>query len=154
MAKKQTKKNSVEIGRNIQLAFILAVILTWFAPVVYMLIWLSTGYSSTGTRLIQLSYIGLPVVFLGLAMLYIRGKYAQKLHFIFMSILYAMIGVSIYGAIASIENALRYKFYPPKITDYNDTSLLTAFGHEWLLMGIGLVVFAVSLVMLNWKRKI
>lgn len=128
-------------------------ILTWCAPIVYLLIWFSNQYSSSGTRLIQLSYIGLPFVFLGLAMLYIRGKYTQKLDVVFMSMLYATIGISVYGAIASIETALRYKFYPPKITSFNDTSLITAFGHEWLIMALGLVFFAICLIMLSRKRK-
>lgn len=153
MVKKKTSNSDLLLSRNYQLAFIIAIVLVWLSPIILLLIWLSNEYINAGSQLIQLSYIALPLVFVLVAYLFSMKKYKQPLHRIFMAFFIGTIGFSVYGALSSIENSLRYKFYPPQISDFNDTSLLTAFGREWLVMGVAITVFAITLAFRNHKQK-
>ena len=146
--RKSTKSSVFLVSRNWQFAFVAMVVLAWLAGVATTFIWASTGYTSAGTWTYQLTQAGLPLLwFLG-ALWLTWSRYLSRLHKLFAASFVAVVGFGVFQMLSSLENTLRFRFYPPHYTA-NDHSLLTAFGHEWLMMGIGLTMF---LAFVAWKK--
>jgi hypothetical protein len=150
MAKKTAFRTSFTVSRPWQLLFIVTMFLMWLSPLFYLVFWMSTSYISAGSLFFQITNVVVPFVWLGLALWLIWDMYKTFLTRLFVSTFVATVGYVLYSSLTSIEEQLRFKFYPPTInTSPGDTSWLTAFGHEWLLAAIGIGIFA-ALVL--WKK--
>lgn len=149
--KKQTQ--IVKITRTWQILFMLAMIASWLSPVIFLALWASGGYMSRSTWIFQISYTVLPFVFFTIALVAIWNNYRSTFERLFFGVFIATIGYTLYGCLSSLENVIRYKFFTPVISDTNDTGLLTAFGHEWLVMSIGVIIFGAVLLIRNIKRR-
>ena len=140
-----SRSHVINLSANWQALFIVATVLGWLSLVVSMVYTFGTsGYISTGTWLFQITTWLLPLVFFAAAYIQL-GQYSARMHRIFVACLASSIGMALYGVVATWEYRLwsAYTFTHPIAAD--DTSLWSAFGNEWLLMGASVVVFAVGL---------
>jgi hypothetical protein len=152
MSKRTTTHNKnvvFPVSRNLQLIFVITTVFGWFSWLVYLLIWSTGQYYSAGTWVYQISQTVFPLVWFLVALWFYWGKYASRLHRLFAAALLTTIGYGLYGFVSSLEQTVRFRFFAPVIKNPSDNSLLTAFGHDWLVMGIGLAVF-VSII--AWKK--
>jgi hypothetical protein len=146
------KKNVVfPVSRNLQIAFVATTIFGWFSWLIYMLIWSTGQYYSTGTWLYQISQTAFPLFWFLAALWFYWRKHGSQLHRLFAAALLSSIGYGIYQFASSLERTLHYRYFPPVITNPSDNSLLTAFGHDWLVMGIGLALYLLVIV---WKKQL
>lgn len=139
------------VSRNWQLAFVGMAVFSWVIVAATMFIWASSGYTSVGTWTYQITQSGLPLLWFFGALWFVWSRYKSRLHRLFAATLMTVVGYGIFGTVSSLEATLRYRFYPPVIKNVNDNSFLTAFGHDWLIMGIGLAVFFALIV---WKKYV
>jgi hypothetical protein len=141
------------VSRNWQLAFVAMTILSWIVGIATMFIWASTGYTSVGTWTYQITQSVVPLLwFLG-ALWFVWSRYKARLHKVFAASFVTVVGYGIFAMASSLENTLHYRFYPPVIKNINDNSLLTAFGHDWLVMSIGLAIFVGLIIWKKYVRK-
>jgi hypothetical protein len=153
MAKRNAthSKNVVfPVSRNLQLIFVVTTVFGWFSWLVYLLIWSTGQYYSVGTWIYQISQTAFPLVWFLVALWFYWGKYTSRLHRMFAAALLTTIGYGLYQFASTMERTVRYRFFPPTINTPSDNSLLTAFGHDWLVMGIGLALFVVAII---WKKR-
>lgn len=143
--KPSTTALSVSITRNWQITFIAAVLLMWLSPLVYLAFWMSSSYISSGSLWYQLSTVAVGVAWFAGALWWSWNRYRTLLQRIFSAMFVVTIFAAIYGVMSTIETMLRFRYFPPAITYENDSGLLTAFGHEWLVMIIGVVLLYLAL---------
>lgn len=137
-----SKKNAAFlVSRNWQIAFTVVTITSWFLWLIYLLIWSTKSYFSAGTWVFQISQTVFPLLWFGIALWFSWSRYASRLHKVFSAAFITAVGYGLFQLLSTLENTLHYRFYPPVIADPSDHSLFTAFGHDWLVMAIGLVVF-------------
>lgn len=154
MAKsKKSTQSDISISSKWQTAFVVVALLGGAVPLVSMLFWNIGNYVGVGTWAFQLSYGLLPILFFIAAAIYAWPKYKTTLHKLFATTLLAFVGFGGFNIVSTLESAIRYRFFPPVITDVRDDSLLTAFGHDWAVMGLGFVVFVLVLIWLKLRQK-
>lgn len=136
-----------------QLAFIGVMILTWLSSFWYLLFGMFGNYMSSGTWTYQAVLILTPLVWFGISLLYVWKAHRAWLARVFNAMLLTFIGYGTYVSLSSLEEALRMRYYPPTITNMNDDSLWTAFGHEWLVAALALTVFLGALYIARWRRS-
>lgn len=141
------------VSRNWQLAFIIITVTSWFSWLLYLLIWATKSYFSVGTWTFQISQTVLPMLWFGIALWFSWNRYSSWLHKIFSAAFISSVGFGVFELLSTLENTLRYRFYPPVIKNPSDSSLLTAFGHDWMIMGIGLALFAGIIVAKKYASK-
>lgn len=150
MAKTKVQQARVEISVPLQRLFLIVLLLAWLTPLAYMLAWSHETFMNVNSWIFQATYFVLPFLFFIASYLFVRTQSNPFTAKLFVSGLLGFMGLTLYGTVSSLENILRMKFYPPVITDFNDDSLITAFGHEWTIMGICLALFSLTLF---WIRK-
>jgi len=153
MARTSKPQTAVEISRSLQIIFTAVVWLSWLAPLLYMLLWANVGFMAFSTWVFQASYIVLPLLFFLPALVFCWRKTDNVVKRLFLATFIGLLGYTSYMIVSTIENILRIKFYPPVIMDTNDTSWLTAFGHEWAVMGICAALFVIVLVWVRIRKK-
>lgn len=141
------------VSRNWQIAFIVITVISWFSWLVYLLIWSTKSYFSVGTWTYQVSQTVLPILWFAVALWFSWNRYASRLHKIFSAAFISSVGFGVFSLLSTLENTLRYRFYPPVIKNPSDNSLLTAFGHDWLIMGIGLGIFVALISAKKYQSK-
>jgi hypothetical protein len=147
------KSANFTVAPRWQIAFITILVLGWLTNFWYLIFWAGDTYVSFGTWVFQIDQILFPFVWFAVSLWFFWSTYRQRLQRLFAASFFAFLGFGLYSAVSSIEQSLRFRFYPPVIADPNDHSLLTAFGHEWLVQGIGLGLFLALLIWLKIRQK-
>jgi hypothetical protein len=142
---------SFKINRQLQLLFMLVMMLGWLMPLIYLAFWLPGNYFSRGTIVYQLSTVAIPLAWFGLSVWLVWDHYRTVFTRVFAATFVTTIGYGLFAVSAGIEQLLRMKYYPPVIAA-NDNSWLTAFGHEWLIDGIGLGLFAAIILWVKYRK--
>jgi hypothetical protein len=153
VAAKKTSK-PVSISTNMQALFLGTLALLWLGTFGTYLIWATNTYISLGTVLFQTSQAALPVIWFGVALWLVWSKYKTILNRFFYAGFITIITFGLYIAVASIEQTLRFRFFPPHIANFNDNSLWTAFGHEWTVAAISLGVFVTVVASIKYKSRV
>lgn len=152
MAVKKSSK-PVSISTKMQALFLGTLLLMWLGSFGTYLIWATNTYISLGTVLFQTSQAALPVIWFGVALWLVWSTYKTILNRFFYAGFVTIITFGLYVAFSAIEQTLRFRFYPPHITNFNDNSYWTAFGHEWTVAGVSLAVFVAIVAWIKYKSK-
>jgi hypothetical protein len=147
---RSTQASTFHLSQPWQLGAIIAVILSWLVNFAYLALGLSSGYMSAGTIVFQITMSLVPILWSGLALWLVWNRFKRLLQRIFAACVIGEIGFAAYSSLGSMEQILRIKLYPPTITQ-GDTSWLTAFGHEWLVAGIGLMIFTAAIAFMKYR---
>lgn len=150
---KKTQPKPVSISPNMQTAFLGTLFLLWAGTFATFFLWVSNSYISLGTILFQISQAGLPVVWYMISLWLVWDRYKTILNRFFYAGFVTLITFGMYLALSSLEQTLRFRYYPPVIADFDDKSLLTAFGHEWMIAGIGLGIFVAIVCWIKFRPK-
>jgi len=140
------------LGRRWQLLAIVAVVISWLANFGYLILGMTSGYMSAGSIFFQVTMALTPLIWFGLALWLVWPRFRNALQRLFVACVVGEIGFVAYSSLGSMEQILRIKLYPPTITQ-GDTSWLTAFGHEWLVSGVGLALFALGIIYTKYGRR-
>ena len=143
---------TITLSRGWQLLFILAAFAGWLSQAfVFGSATIASGYVSLGTFVFQLTIWLLPIAFF-LAAYVILDQHAGWLQRACMASIAATIGLALYNAGAVWERFLWNNYFAGPI-DARDASWWTAFGNEWLLMLVSLVLFTAGLYYLVHRRR-
>lgn len=154
---KQTKEKSsrgITITAGLQISFLASVALLWLASIAASSLpaLFYAGYVGLGTWLFQASMWLHPLLFFVIALFYSWKKFPQLLPKLFSAALVATVGVFFYGGVSSIINMFRYR-YNILMPDSNSSGIINAFGYDWLIMLIGLVLFGLVLGMSDYRKR-
>ena len=145
MARAKAQKNPtvVTITTNWQLAFIVALVAASAVStgqIIYGMVRLS-HYVSSGTLMVQTSMWVYPILYLAIAWLFVQRRIRGTVPRLFWAILVTAIGMSIYGIVSTLSQVVMWE------THYTITgdSVWSAFGVNWTVMGIMLVLYCVAL---------
>lgn len=145
---KKPKPESVTINHSLQLLFVIAAILLWLSPISYTLLWSNSAQISVYFWIVLGNQIALPMLFWVVAFLFTHKTYKHLKTKIFIATYVAWIGMALYAVVQSVENAVRYRFFPPSIEAGPEApSIITMYGHEWLVMLIVLLTFCIGLTL-------
>lgn len=141
------------VSAHWQSLFITAVVVAWLSQIAYMLLRGIATYTSSGTWAFQISLLLFPLAFFVIAFA-ILSHYTHPIRRLFMACLASVIGVVFYSIVAQWEVWLWsdwYTYYHP--ISASDTSWWTAFGNDWALMLLSLLVFAAGLYTVTRKSR-
>jgi hypothetical protein len=111
------------------------------------------AYVSSGTWIFQIVQWLMPLLFFGLTLPFAYRHYRTWITRLYVAAFLALTGLLTFGALAGLEYSIRFKWFPPVITDIHDNSLWTVFGHEWLVMLVGLALYLGVIGMWEWKLQ-
>lgn len=150
---KPNKQAAFLISHKQQVIFVAVVAAIWLTSFAYLIAWSLGDYFSSGNLIYQITQAGVPWLWFLAALWYVWPKYSSRMHKLFAAMLLAFIGFGIFNIVSQIESVLRYKYFPPTNQTPGDTGLLMAFGHEWLIMGIGMALFVCIVAWSKYHRK-
>ncbi len=141
------RSKGVLVSPKLQYAFLVAIVLSWLTNLGTMLfLYLATpgAYIGNGTWTFQITQWLLPLAYISLAYSYVYRDKRPLFEKLFLA---AVIGVSAlitFEAIASIENTLRIRL-GWFMSEAAGPGMWNAFGHDWVVMVLGLAIFAAVL---------
>ncbi len=152
--KSPTTNKTVGLSPKLQVYFLIAITIFWAAEVgaVATAYVGPNAYVNAGTWAYQISQWLLPVVYVVLAYGIMRKKYHGFLNRLFMAGFVSSIALMLFYAFFMIENTVRFhlKLFIP---DYTNTGLWNAFGHDWVVMLLGLAAYVAVLARQEEKLK-
>lgn len=154
MAKtKKIAKQDITLSKNWQILFIASSTAAWLAGFTFFLFYWPGNFFRWETILSILLPAVLPLLFFVVSLAFVWRTYTTTLHKLFTAFMLTTVGFGFLIAAQSIEMALRTRFYPPVFENVGSEGpgFFTMFGHELLVDGIGLAVFAGAL--LWFKRR-
>ena len=152
MAKATTKTpTNVTIPQRWQLAFIAATAGAYLVTnlqIVWGMVRISR-YVSSGTLAIQMSMWLYPLVYLLAAYLFVRPRIRGSVPRLFWAMLVAAIGTFVYDMVGAISQVVRQE------TRYTiqGNSIWDAFGYDWTLMAVMLVLYVATLWAIGSRGK-
>jgi hypothetical protein len=143
---------NLKLSPPIQILAFGAIIIGWLSGFFYLVLGWTSGYMSVGSIVFITSQAVLPFLWLAAALWFTWGNYKKLLHRLLVAGIIAELGFVVFQTLASVENIIRLKFFPP-YTSPGDSSWLAAFGEPWLVDAIGLSLFVVLLVLVKVRKR-
>lgn len=141
------------LSANWQALFITAAVLGWLSMVAMTLLsYAESHYFSLGTWLFQMTLWAQPLAFAMVAF-FLLTHYRQVIQRIFMSCLAATIGMALYNAAYIWEVQAWSNYLSLHPISPTDTSIWSAFGNEWTMMLVGLVIYTAGLYLTTRKLR-
>ena len=151
MARTQASKEVLSLSANWQAFFVAATTVGWLSQTLAVAIVLVSDYTSAGTWAFQITSWLLPVVMFGVALM-LFAYYGSWLKRLFIASLASTIGMSLYTMFSIWEERLRNTYFPAAASP-GDTSWWSAFGNEWFVMLVSLLVYAAVLYAVTQKQR-
>jgi hypothetical protein len=150
----QSRQPTLVLPEAWQMTFVLVTILGWLASVELSVgnIPLAALRGGLSVWVLQASRWLLTLVFFGLSLAYAWPKYRTLLAKLFMACLLSTIGLTIFSVLAGAEAMTRHRFYPPPPLSGGHHNYWALFGHQWLIMAIGALLFAAGLSLIAYKN--
>ena len=151
-ASKNSTRVTLTISSHWQVLFIVAAFLSWIWPIAE-LTHVYTGpnsYIGSGTWLVTVTFWVLPFLYFGIAYA-LLSRYPIVLKRMFMACMAAVTGMVLYTVGAGIERDLWSGMAHP--ISNTSTGLWAAYGNDWTVMAIGLVIFTAGLYIATHKGR-
>lgn len=109
-------------------------------------------YLSAGTWTWQISTWLYPFLFLGVGYAFTVKRVRGWLPRLFWAMLLTVMAYMTYIAVSLVANWVFVRFFP-RVVSASDRGLWTAFGREWIIMGVVLLAFTATLGLIDRSSK-
>jgi hypothetical protein len=146
---KQSTKDTVVLTQFYQRLFVLAVLGGWLIEMIDIIHGLMGAYTSVGTWTFQITSWLFPAALFVLSLAYVAHTYDDWSRRLFSATLLSVVAMSVYQAVSLIEEDWYYHSYTAG-HPVNGNSDWASFGNDWIMMGVGLLLYA---ILLFWIRR-
>lgn len=144
------QSRTLELGPRFQKLFLVLLFLTYGSQIAIMLSTSLRFFTNTGTWTWQASTWLLPIIEYLVAYWAVGSQQLRQLARLTLAGLWALLGSLLLAIATTWTEFVRFHF----VTQTNNsTSLWAAFGFEWSVMGLSLLVYIAALVRIyRWKK--
>lgn len=143
---------SVSVSPALQKLFLIVVAGGWLMQGAFLFHDFGHEHLGLGNLAFQMTLWGQPIVFFLVSLAFVWKAYGDWLRKLFLALLWAVIGVSLYTVI-SVLSENWYADYRTRHPLIGGSSYWQNFGYSWVVMLVSLAVYVAVLIALKKRRS-